>query len=113
MSFISALFGKKNTQNESVTLLSPMEFKLKVESQNIQLVDVRTQKEFKSGHLKGAKNIDFFSGRFNIEFDKLDKEKPVYVYCRSGSRSRQTARKLANMGFNEIYDLQGGILNYR
>lgn len=113
MSFISALFGKKNTQNEFVTLLSPMEFKLKVESQNIQLVDVRTQKEFKSGHLKGAKNIDFFSGRFNIEFDKLDKEKPVYVYCRSGSRSRQTARKLANMGFNEIYDLQGGILNYR
>lgn len=113
MSFLSVLFGKQQSRNESIKLLSPIEFKLKVESQNIQLIDVRTPKEFKSGHIKGAKNIDFFSGRFNLEFDKLDKAKPVYVYCRSGSRSRQTAKKLANMGFNEIYDLQGGILNYR
>lgn len=113
MSFLSVLFGRKGAQSESVTLLSPIEFKLKVEGLNIQLIDVRTSKEFKSNHIKGAKNIDFFSGHFNIEFNKLNKEKPVYVYCRSGSRSKQAAKKLADMGFNEIYDLQGGILNYR
>lgn len=112
MSFISALFGKKETQNESIQVLTPMEFKLKNEGQNTQLVDVRTPKEFNSGHIKGAKNIDFFSGRFHVEFDKLNKEKPLYIYCRSGSRSRQASKKLFAMGFTMIYDLQGGILNY-
>lgn len=112
MSFISALFGKKETQNDSIKVLTPMEFKQKIEGQKTQLVDVRTLKEFNSGHIKGAKNIDFFSGKFHVEFDKLNKEKPVYVYCRSGSRSRQTSKKLLAMGFTMIYDLHGGILNY-
>lgn len=112
MSFFSTLFGSKQTHNESIKLLTPLEFKQKVECGNIQLIDVRTPKEFNSGHIKGAKNIDFFSGHFNTEFNKLDKKSPVYVYCRSGSRSRQTAKKLANMEFTSIFDLQGGILNY-
>lgn len=112
MSFLSALFGEKPQQNESITVLSANEFKSQVEGKNVQLIDVRTPREFNSGHIKGAKNIDFFSGRFNVEFIKLNKDKPVYVYCRSGSRSRQTAKKLSNMEFKEIYDLKGGILNY-
>ena len=41
-------------------------------------------------------------------FEKLDMSKPVYIYCRSGARSRKAAHKLADMGFKEIYDLQGG-----
>ncbi|MFK7781140.1 rhodanese-like domain-containing protein [Psychroserpens sp.] len=112
MSFLSAIFGKKSHQNEYIKLLSSNEFKIQVEGKNVQLIDMRTPKEFKSGHIKGAKNIDFFSGRFNVEFNKLNKLKPVYIYCRSGSRSRQTAKKLSNMEFKEIYDLKGGILNY-
>ncbi|WP_435412960.1 rhodanese-like domain-containing protein [Psychroserpens mesophilus] len=112
MSFLSAIFGTKSPQNDCITVLSPNDFQSQVEGKNVQLIDVRTPNEFKSGHIKGAKNIDFFSGRFNVEFNKLNKDKPVYVYCRSGSRSRQTANKLANMDFKEIYDLKGGILNY-
>lgn len=112
MSFLSTLFGEKSQQNKSITVLSSNDFKNQVECKNVQLIDVRTPSEFNSGHIKGAKNIDFFSGRFNVEFSKLNKDKPVYVYCRSGSRSRQTAKKLSNMEFKEIYDLKGGILNY-
>ncbi|MCB0398360.1 MAG: rhodanese-like domain-containing protein [Winogradskyella sp.] len=112
MSFFTSLFGSKTSQSNAVKLLSPEEFKAQVENKKVQLIDVRTPAEFNGGHIKGAKNIDFFSGRFNVEFNKLNKDKAVYVYCRSGSRSRQTSKKLEALGFTEIYDLRGGILNY-
>lgn len=113
MSLLSVLFGSSNQKSDAVTVLSPTEFKNQVENQNVQLVDVRTASEFKSGNIKSAKNIDFFSKIFTEQFEKLDKEKPVYVYCRSGVRSRKAAKKLAKMGFTKIYDLDGGFLNYQ
>ena len=112
MSLLSFLFGKKEL-HKSIHLLSPEEFKAQIKNKKIQLIDVRTLKEFNQGHLKNAININFFSGKFNVEFDSLNKEKPVYVYCRSGSRSRQTANKIALRGFTEIYDLKGGIIRYK
>lgn len=113
MSFISVLFGSNASKHEAISVLSPQEFKEKLKSNPKQLIDVRTPQEFKSGHIKGAKNIDFFSGRFNLEFEKLDKDQPVFLYCRSGNRSRQTSKRLAMNGFTKIYDLQGGIMNYQ
>lgn len=113
MSFFSFLFPKKPSAYNAIQLLSPSEFKERVEGKNVQLIDVRTPKEYASGSIDGAKNINFFSGRFNIEFNALDKNKPIYLFCRSGSRSRQTSKKIALYGFTEIYDLQGGILNYK
>ena len=112
MSLLSTIFGLKTQQNDFIKLLTSAEFKSQTENKKVQLIDVRTPKEYKSGHISGSKNIDFFSGKFIVEFNKLDKDKAVYVYCRSGSRSRQTAKKLTAMGFIEIYDLKGGILNY-
>jgi len=112
MSFFTTLFGANVEQNSAIQVLSSQEFKAQIENKKVQLIDVRTPNEYKSGHLKGAKNIDFFSRNFNLEFNKLNKEKAVYLYCRSGSRSRQSANKLAAMGFVEIYDLKGGILRY-
>jgi rhodanese-related sulfurtransferase len=112
MSLSSILFGTQFQQNHSFKLLTPIEFKLQIENKDVQLVDVRTPQEFISGHITNAKNIDFFSEKFNIEFEMLNKEKPVYVYCRSGNRSRQTVNKLIKMGFIEIYDLEGGYLNW-
>ena len=110
MSLFSFLFGNK--KSDSITLLSTEEFKSHIQNKKVQLVDVRTPKEFKQGHIKKAINIDFFSGKFNIDFDKLNKDEAVYVYCRSGGRSRQTANKLAKKGFTEIYDLKGGYLRW-
>lgn len=110
MSLFSFLFGTK--KSEFITQLSTEEFKSKIQNKKIQLVDVRTPNEFKQGHIKKAINIDFFSGKFNVDFDKLNKEQAVYVYCRSGGRSRQTANKLAKKGFIEIYDLKGGFLRW-
>lgn len=112
MSILTALFGKKSTSNEAITRLNTAEFKSKVEGRKVQLIDVRTPREFNSGHIKGAKNIDFFSGNFISAFNKLNKAKAVYIYCRSGGRSRQASKRLVELGFSEIYDLKGGIINY-
>ncbi|KFB00842.1 rhodanese [Mangrovimonas yunxiaonensis] len=112
MSLLSMLFSAKAT-HKNINVLQPDAFKTRIlEHKNVQLVDVRTAKEFKSGHIKNAKNIDFYSGGFPAEFEKLNKTQPVYVYCRSGVRSRQAANKLVKMGFSEIYDLKGGYLSW-
>lgn len=112
MSIFKNIFGSKIDSN-AIKVLTPESFRDKIESKNIQLIDVRTATEFKSGFIKNAINIDFFSKSFNTNIEKLDKNKAIYVYCRSGNRSNKTCRKLAALGFEEIYDLQGGILNYK
>jgi rhodanese-related sulfurtransferase len=78
-----------------------------------QLVDVRTPEEYAGGHLQNAQNIDFRSSDFADKMSKLDKSKPVFVYCLSGGRSTNAANQLADMGFKEIYNMDGGIMKWR
>jgi len=79
---------------------------------NIQLVDVRTPNEFKSGHIKGSVNMNYYDQDFSTQIGKLDKSKPIYVYCRSGVRSKYSSEILKKLGFKKIYNLKGGILNW-
>ncbi|WP_339630674.1 rhodanese-like domain-containing protein [Bizionia echini] len=111
MSFITMLFG--TVQDAAVKVLTVEEYKTQIEAGKVQLVDVRTPDEFNAGHITNAKNIDFFAPSFERQFEKLNKEKPVYIYCRSGARSKKAASKLSAMGFTEIYDLKGGYLNWK
>jgi rhodanese-related sulfurtransferase len=77
-----------------------------------QLVDVRTEEEFGVSHLKDAQNICVTMDNFKERTKDLDKNKPVYVYCKSGGRSAKAAKILTDMGFTKVYDLQGGITNW-
>lgn len=100
--------------SEKIEILSVEEYKKAVNNNDVQLVDVRTPREFRGGHIARAINIDYFQGTaFEEAFEKLDKGKPVYLYCRSGNRSLKAARKLVSMGFEKVYDLQGGILKWK
>ena len=83
-------------------------FKKEITNKNIQLIDVRTPEEYSEGHIQGAILIDFFSEDFKTNLNKLDKKRPVYVYCKSGGRSGKTSEVLADMGFTKIVDLEGG-----
>lgn len=81
---------------------------------DVQLVDVRRPNEFLEGHIEGALNIDFLEDGFAQKVErKLDKDKPVMLYCRSGRRSAAAARELEALGFKEIYDLKGGFLDWQ
>ena len=75
------------------------------------LLDVRQPGEYESEHIPGAKLIplpDLTDGH-----RQLDSLKPVIVYCRSGSRSLAAAQLLSGLGFNEIYNLEGGIMGWQ
>ncbi|MDD7885396.1 rhodanese-like domain-containing protein [Flavivirga sp. 57AJ16] len=95
-----------------VKTVSPKEVQALLIENAMLLIDVRTPKEFKGGHIEGAQNIDLFSATFDSDIEKLDKTKPVILYCKSGGRSAKSGRKLLNAGFTEIYDLRGGITRW-
>lgn len=76
------------------------------------VLDVRTPQEFADGHLADATNIDFYGSSFVPELDGLDKDRPYFVYCRSGNRSAQTVQTMHDLGFTEVYELEGGIVNW-
>ena len=114
MSLFDTLFGSRSATSANVEVLEVEEFKKAVHMNKVQLVDVRTYREFKGGHIARALNIDYFKGdAFFKEFEKMDKTKPLYLYCRSGNRSNRAAHKLAARGFEKVYDLKGGILRWK
>jgi thioredoxin 1 len=102
----------QNTENVKsfIGKVAVNEFEQKLnESKNAQLIDVRTPEEYVEGHLQNASNIDYRGSDFDEQIKKLDKSKPVFVYCLSGGRSGNATEKMKSMGFKEIYDLKGGI----
>ena len=90
-------------------ILDVTNYKEVVVGKDVQLVDVRTPKEYQEGRIDDAINIDYFDQEnFNQAFKKLDKNEPLYIYCRSGNRSQKSVKLLVDLGFTEIYDLKGG-----
>lgn len=79
-----------------------------LENKDVQLIDVRTEGEFKEGSIYNAQNICVTTNGFEQKVKNFDKNKPVYLYCKSGIRSAKAAEILKEMGFKEIYDMSGG-----
>lgn len=77
-----------------------------------QLLDVRTPEEFSVDRIGNAKNVNWNSSDFVAKAETYDKSKPIFVYCKAGGRSAQAADKLAELGFKEIYNLEGGIMKW-
>ena len=90
--------------------MSPQE--LSTKQDDIVLIDVRTPQEYEQGHLENAVNINIADKSFAEEVGKLDRSEAVYVYCKVGGRSARAASMLKEMGFEEVYDLEGGISNW-
>jgi len=97
----------------AVTTLSVSDFAKKLTDTSVVLLDVRTPAEFASGHISGATNIDFESGTFESDIQKLDKSKSYAVYCRSGNRSGQATSLMAKDGFSTVFNLDGGLINWQ
>lgn len=80
-----------------------------INDESVQIIDVRTETEFEAGNLKNAQNICITNDDFKAKAELLDKNKPVYLYCKSGVRSAKAAEVLREMGFIYIYDMKGGM----
>ena len=75
---------------------------------SIIVLDVRTPDEFKSGHIPGAKNLDFFSDDFAKQLAALDKSKTYLVHCASGGRSSQACKVFEKDNFPSVLHLNEG-----
>ncbi|MFX7862343.1 rhodanese-like domain-containing protein, partial [Acinetobacter baumannii] len=69
---------------------------------------MRTPQEFAQGHVPGAVNLPL--QEIAAWANKLPKDKPVYLYCRSGNRSRQAAEVLKKKGYTNLFNVEGGVL---
>jgi len=79
--------------------------------QSIQLVDVREPSEFNAGYIEGAQLIPLGTIETDFEVAIPDKDAKIFVYCRSGNRSAQAAKKLVDLGYTNVFDI-GGILDW-
>jgi len=103
---------KEETQGE-IKMVSPEEMKSLLALEDVQLVDVRTAEEYETGFIEHSQNIDYTSVTFEEDIVKLDKTKPVIVYCKSGGRSGKCSKKMKDAGFEKVYDLEGGIAQWK
>lgn len=97
-----------------IATISVDEFEKKLnESKDYLLIDVRTPEEFMGGHLQNSANINYNADDFSERIQKLDKTKTIMIYCLSGGRSSNAASEMSKLGFNKIYNMQGGIISWR
>ncbi|MFW5995873.1 MAG: FAD-dependent oxidoreductase [Halanaerobiaceae bacterium] len=102
-------FAAGNILNGDVDPVQPLEF-VEMEQEELQLLDVRNEIEKRIGEIEDSITIPLSELRENL--DRLDRERPVLVYCANGMRSYIACRILSQNGFNEVKNLQGGYRLY-
>ena len=95
-----------------VTNMNVEDFSKKTAESGVVILDVRTPGEFMTGHIQDAQNIDFESGSFESQIESLDKNGTYAIYCRSGNRSGQAVKVMQDAGFKNIYNLDGGVIDW-
>ena len=105
--FLFVSFGVAKT---SVAYLSPVNFqKTLLMSKDVFLLDIRTPEEFTSGHIIGAKMVDFRQNDFASKIKKMNPNKTTMIYCRSGNRTDGARSLFEKAGFKKLVILKGGI----
>ncbi len=98
----------KTLYEDGMEVLKPEEIE---DLSQFQILDTREYNEFKVSHLKGATCVGFDDLDLD-KINKLDKTKPVLVYCTVGARSQDVGFKLKDLGFENVYNLYGGIIHW-
>jgi len=87
---------------------------VKLINKGVTIIDIRTKEEIKeSGKITGAlTGYDYLAGDFPNKVKNLDKDSTYLLYCRSGRRSEEAKQEMQILGFKDVYDLEGGIINW-
>lgn len=96
-------------QQGTIELLDPLAYQSKLLNLKGTILDVRSDEEFKSGHIKNAINIDWNGKNFKKEVKNLPRYMPLFIYCGAGYRSADAAKFLVEEGFKTVINLEGGI----
>jgi phage shock protein E len=110
---LSVILPVNAQQGGAATTLPVEQFKAELARTKGLLLDVRTPEECAEGIIEGAVILDYSAPGFMEGLGKLDRERPVFIYCAAGGRSRQTMTRMQRMGFREVRDLEGGMGAWR
>lgn len=101
------------SNGKGYTSVSVDEFAKVIADNQVQLIDTRTEVEFNEGHIPGAINIDVNESDFEAKVgQKIDKTRPVALYCRGGRRSKIAAERIVALGYDDITELNTGFLSW-
>ena len=76
------------------------------------VIDVRSPQEYREGHLDGAISIPEYEIKKEIQKIVADKNKKIVVYCGSGGRSKKAQKTLNKLGYQDVYNIYNGLINY-
>lgn len=107
---VLAVFSGAKAQ--TVQDVDALKFKELIDKGNCLLLDVRTPGEYSTGHIAGSTNINIADPEFASKIKLLDKSKTLLIYCLSGSRSDAAGQYMSRLGFQKIYTLQRGLINW-
>ena len=88
--------------------LTPADISSVVSSEKTVIIDLRNEKKFADGHIKGAINAEFHDATFLRDVKNIDKEKTIVLYCGEGIKSDKAAEIMKKEGFRNIKILSGG-----
>ena len=103
-----------DTTTQSIELVPPADAAQVIADDPAGLVvlDIRTPDEFNEARLADAIMVDFYADDFEAQLDTLDKDVPYVIYCRTGNRSSEAVKTMKDLGFVEVYEIDGGIVNW-
>lgn len=111
---VSALIIKMELESRfsNISQLNPTEAVRLMNNDDVVVLDVREANEFGGGHINRAKHIPMSTLKKRVaELEKF-KSHHVLTYCRSGSRSNYACKVLKKEGFENVYNLSGGVMNW-
>jgi len=102
------------TQPQVVKNITPEEANnmLMFSSYFIYIIDVRTPEEYAGGHIGNAVNVDYYSASFKDEINGFARDRTYIIYCRTGARSAGARDIMKELGFQKIYNMDGGITDW-
>lgn len=106
------ILGACNSPEDDGFCLTADAFEARLSEPGAMLIDARTPAEYDNGHLANATNLDWNGGQLEAASHRLDKSKPVLLYCASGRRSAAAREFLIDAGFKDVADLDGGIRSW-
>ena len=107
--FLSACGGATATGSVDLVVPSAAADVISDAPSGLVVLDIRTPEEFNAGALPDAINLDFYETDFRNRLAELDKDVPYVMYCNSGNRSATAADMMEELGFTEVYEIDGGI----
>ena len=106
------VFVSLNCQSSGREIIDSSQLK-ELKSKGVPVVDIRTKKEYKSGHIPGVLHINFMTGNFMKEMKNFDRNEPIIIYCAVGGRSGFAARMMLANGFKKVYDYSDGFKDWK